>query len=211
MQERARDLPLRGAHRAQLRALAARRERLEQAERAGRLIGLRVELREVEHDRGVPRYELAQRAQQLDRLRALEARTELPARRAQGELGVRRAAELALELGRHAPGFELEGQAACRLAEDQQALARLPLAELYRDDGMAALALGADELLLAVTVPLAADRVSGYEKLRVRGAIDFPLAGVAVSFARDGDSIAALRIACTGVSSRPPHSAHDPS
>ncbi len=80
---------------------------------------------------------------------------------------------------------------------------RLPLAELYRDDGMAALALGADELLLAVTVPLASNRFSGYEKLRVRGAIDFPLAGVAVALARDGDVIASLRIACTGVSSRP--------
>lgn len=80
---------------------------------------------------------------------------------------------------------------------------RAPLAELYRDDGMAALALGADELLLAVTVPLTSNRVSGYEKLRVRGAIDFPLAGVAVALARDGNAIGKLRIACTGVSSRP--------
>ncbi|WP_332675589.1 4-hydroxybenzoyl-CoA reductase subunit beta [Aromatoleum sp.] len=80
---------------------------------------------------------------------------------------------------------------------------RLPLAELYLDDGMRALALETDELLLAVTVPLASNRISGYEKLRVRGAIDFPLAGVAVALARDGDVLASLRIACTGVSSRP--------
>lgn len=84
-----------------------------------------------------------------------------------------------------------------------QGVRRLPLAELYVDDGMKWLALGADELLVAVTVPLAADRASAYEKIRVRGAIDFPLAGVAVVLRRDGDRIAELRIACTGVSSRP--------
>uniref|UniRef100_A0ABX1PN43 4-hydroxybenzoyl-CoA reductase subunit beta n=2 Tax=Aromatoleum anaerobium TaxID=182180 RepID=A0ABX1PN43_9RHOO len=84
-----------------------------------------------------------------------------------------------------------------------QGIRRLPLAELYVDDGMRWLALGADELLFAVTVPLVAGRVSGYEKLRVRGAIDFPLAGVAVVLRRDGDALGELRIACTGVSSRP--------
>ncbi|WP_241762843.1 4-hydroxybenzoyl-CoA reductase subunit beta [Aromatoleum aromaticum] len=84
-----------------------------------------------------------------------------------------------------------------------QGIRRLPLAEFYVDDGMRWLALGADELLFAVTVPLVAGRVSGYEKLRVRGAIDFPLAGVAVALVRDGDTIGELRLACTGVSSRP--------
>ena len=80
---------------------------------------------------------------------------------------------------------------------------RMPLAEFYRDDGMAWLALGADELLLAVTVPLAAGGVSAYEKIQVRGAIDFPLTGVAVVLRRDGERIAGVRLACTGVSSRP--------
>ena len=84
-----------------------------------------------------------------------------------------------------------------------QGLRRLPLAEFYVDDGMNWLALGADELLVAVTVPLVADRASAYEKIRVRGAIDFPLAGVAVVLRREGDAIAELRVACTGVSSRP--------
>ena len=37
----------------------------------------------------------------------------------------------------------------------------------------------------------------------MRGAIDFPLAGVAVALRRQGDVIADLRIALTGVSSRP--------
>ncbi|AYH42189.1 4-hydroxybenzoyl-CoA reductase subunit beta [Azoarcus sp. DN11] len=84
-----------------------------------------------------------------------------------------------------------------------QGARRLPLADFYVDDGMRWLALGADELLVAVTVPLVAGRASTYEKIRVRGAIDFPLAGVAVVLRRDGDRIAELRVACTGVSSRP--------
>nr|NMG00404.1 4-hydroxybenzoyl-CoA reductase subunit beta [Aromatoleum toluolicum] len=84
-----------------------------------------------------------------------------------------------------------------------QGLRRLPLADFYVDNGMNWLALGPDELLVAVTVPLVPARVSAYEKIRVRGAIDFPLAGVAVALRRDGDLIGELRIACTGVSSRP--------
>lgn len=80
---------------------------------------------------------------------------------------------------------------------------KLPLNDFYRDDGMAWLALAADELLLAIVVPLAIGWVSTYEKVRIRGAIDFPLTGVAVALRRDGDKIGELRIACTGVSSRP--------
>ncbi|AKU10311.1 4-hydroxybenzoyl-CoA reductase, beta subunit [Azoarcus sp. CIB] len=84
-----------------------------------------------------------------------------------------------------------------------QGLRRLPLADFYVDDGMRWLALGPDELLVAVTVPLVPARASAYEKIRVRGAIDFPLAGVAVALRRDGELIGELRVACTGVSSRP--------
>jgi 4-hydroxybenzoyl-CoA reductase subunit beta len=84
-----------------------------------------------------------------------------------------------------------------------QGTRRLPIRDFYRDDGMAWLALAADEMLLAVEVPLVEDWVSTYEKVSVRGAIDFPLAGVAVALRRDGDVIGELRIACTGISSRP--------
>lgn len=79
----------------------------------------------------------------------------------------------------------------------------LALAEFYHDDGMRWLALDRGELLAAVRVPLVPGWSSGYEKLRIRGAIDFPLSGVAVALARDGERLAGLRIACTGVSSRP--------
>lgn len=80
---------------------------------------------------------------------------------------------------------------------------RIAIADLYRDDGMAWLTLGADELLTGVRVPFHDGWASAYEKVRVRGAIDFPLAGVAVAMKRKDDLIEGLRIACTGVASRP--------
>jgi 4-hydroxybenzoyl-CoA reductase subunit beta len=39
--------------------------------------------------------------------------------------------------------------------------------------------------------------------MRIRGAIDFPLAGVAAALSRSGDAIASLQIALTGTNSRP--------
>lgn len=79
----------------------------------------------------------------------------------------------------------------------------LPIAEFYRDDGMAWLAMAPDELLVAVRVPLVDGWASAYGKIRVRSALDFPVAGVAVALRRDGQKFAELRIALTGVSSRP--------
>jgi 4-hydroxybenzoyl-CoA reductase subunit beta len=80
---------------------------------------------------------------------------------------------------------------------------QLPLSEFYLDDGKAWLALGPDELLVAVRIPLATAWISAYEKVRVRASLDFPLAGVAVALQRQGEMIAGLRVALTGVSSRP--------
>ncbi len=80
---------------------------------------------------------------------------------------------------------------------------RQPLIELYRDDGMQWLTLAPGELVVAVTVPLDDAWRSAYEKVRVRGAIDFPLAGVAVALRREGGLLTGLRIALTGVSSQP--------
>ena len=58
-------------------------------------------------------------------------------------------------------------------------------------------------MLVSVRIPLREGWVSAYEKMQVRGAIDFPLTGVAVALRREGDLIADMRLACTGVSSRP--------
>jgi len=79
---------------------------------------------------------------------------------------------------------------------------RIPLAELYVEDGKAHLALKPGELVVKVRLP-AGPAASAYQKLRVRGAVDYPLAGVAVALARSGADIAQLRIALTGTNSRP--------
>ncbi len=85
-----------------------------------------------------------------------------------------------------------------------RATRRIALSELYRDDGAAHLTLAADEVLTRVHVPAAAKTlVSGYRKARVRGAMDFPLAGVACALALREGVLTALRVALTGTNSRP--------
>jgi len=79
---------------------------------------------------------------------------------------------------------------------------RIPLRDLYVEDGKAHLALAPGELLVAVHVP-ASPPPAAYEKVRQRAAIDFPLAGVAVALAMAGNAIGALRVALTGTNSRP--------
>ena len=83
-----------------------------------------------------------------------------------------------------------------------QSQRRIPLSELYVEDGRAHLALAEDELVVSVRLP-ATPPASLYEKVRARGAIDFPLAGVAVALAKSADTIGSLRIALTGTNSRP--------
>jgi 4-hydroxybenzoyl-CoA reductase subunit beta len=81
---------------------------------------------------------------------------------------------------------------------------RLALAECYRDDGAAHLTPERDEVLVRVVVPTpSASCTSGYRKARVRGAMDFPLAGVACALDVSGGAVAALRIALTGTNSQP--------
>jgi 4-hydroxybenzoyl-CoA reductase subunit beta len=79
---------------------------------------------------------------------------------------------------------------------------RIPLKDLYVEDGRAHLTLADDEILVAVLLPVDPPD-SAYAKVRVRGAIDYPLAGVAVALARQADAVTALRIAVTGTNPRP--------
>ncbi len=79
---------------------------------------------------------------------------------------------------------------------------QIPLADLYVEDGRAHLSLGADEILVAVHLPADPPR-SAYAKVRTRGAIDYPLAGVAVALAAPGGVVATLRVGVTGTNSRP--------
>jgi 4-hydroxybenzoyl-CoA reductase subunit beta len=81
---------------------------------------------------------------------------------------------------------------------------RVALADLYVDDGAAHLALGPGEIVASVHVPAASARLrSGYRKIRARGAIDFPLAGVAAALSVNGGRVEMLRVAVTGTNSRP--------
>ena len=84
------------------------------------------------------------------------------------------------------------------------AVRRTPLGALYRDDGAQHLALARGEFLAAVLAPAArpATRVA-YRKARVRGAIDFPLAGVAVALEIENGRVRELRVALTGTNPCP--------
>jgi 4-hydroxybenzoyl-CoA reductase subunit beta len=78
------------------------------------------------------------------------------------------------------------------------------LAALYRDDGMDHLTLKPGELLSTVHVPKPAIRLpSAYAKSRIRGSIDFPLAGVAVALRMANGMVAELRVAVTAVNPYP--------
>ena len=66
------------------------------------------------------------------------------------------------------------------------------------------LALEKDELLVSIRLPKpAAGSVSAYEKSRIRGSIDFPLAGCAVRLRAEAGKLTDLRIALTAVNPYP--------
>ena len=80
----------------------------------------------------------------------------------------------------------------------------IPIAALYHNDGMAHLTLTPGELVTTVNLPGAsAGLASGYEKSRIRGSIDFPLAGVAMGLRTEGGKATQLRIAVTAVDPYP--------
>jgi 4-hydroxybenzoyl-CoA reductase subunit beta len=83
------------------------------------------------------------------------------------------------------------------------AVRRAPLAQLYADDGINFLNLAPQELLVAVHVPMRPGWHVAYEKVRLRAAIDFALAGVAVAVLCKDGCIDDLRVACTGTNSFP--------
>ena len=81
---------------------------------------------------------------------------------------------------------------------------RIPVADLYNNDGMDHLTLTPGELVVAVHLPTAtAGLPSAYAKSRVRGSIDFPLAGVALALRVDAGKVVELRVAVTAVDPHP--------
>lgn len=81
----------------------------------------------------------------------------------------------------------------------------IPLADLYTGEGKKPLALEADEILVEVQIPPSAALGAGdYQKLRYRGAMDFPLAGVAAVLSKDGSGTCSkANVALTAVGMAP--------
>jgi 4-hydroxybenzoyl-CoA reductase subunit beta len=83
-------------------------------------------------------------------------------------------------------------------------LRRLPMHEFYTGDGVAYRKLQPNELVTRVFLPeSSADYRGVYRKLRVRGSIDYPLAGVAVVMKRSNGHVAEARVAVTAVNPAP--------
>ena len=88
----------------------------------------------------------------------------------------------------------------------------LPLSDFYigharhdtaSGDGKNYLALAPGEIVAAVRAKNTPGLRSGYDKIRIRRSIEYPVAGVAVALRRDGASLAELRVAFTGTNPRP--------
>jgi 4-hydroxybenzoyl-CoA reductase subunit beta len=81
---------------------------------------------------------------------------------------------------------------------------RMPLRDFYTGEGDAYRKLQPDELLTRVFLPeSSADYRGVYRKLRVRGSIDYPLAGLAVVMKRSNGHIGDARLAITAVNPAP--------
>jgi 4-hydroxybenzoyl-CoA reductase subunit beta len=81
----------------------------------------------------------------------------------------------------------------------------VPLQAFYINEGRERFHLRSDELLMEVRVPAAMAGYSGsYQKFRLRGSVDYPLAGAAVAASLQGDGmIRDVRLAITAVNPAP--------
>ncbi len=83
-------------------------------------------------------------------------------------------------------------------------LRRVPLAEFYVNDGIVRLHLSPQEIVTRVFLPATfAGWRGSYQKLRVRGSIDYPLSGVAVALKLRDGRIEDARMAITAVNPAP--------
>lgn len=80
---------------------------------------------------------------------------------------------------------------------------RVPAGEFFVADGARNTVLGADEVLVALEVPRKAASGSAYEKLRRRGAIDFPMLSVAVRLDAAGGVVSAVEIVVSALAAKP--------
>jgi 4-hydroxybenzoyl-CoA reductase subunit beta len=81
---------------------------------------------------------------------------------------------------------------------------RLPLRDFYTGLGDTYRRLQPNELVTRVFIPAASTGYHGvYRKLRIRGSIDYPLAGVAVAMKRSNGHVSEGRVAITAVNPAP--------
>src|SRR5204863_422023 len=81
---------------------------------------------------------------------------------------------------------------------------RMAISDLYTNIGDKRMKLERNEMLTRVFLPENAAGYHGaYKKLRMRGSIDYPLAGVAVALKKKGRVVEDARIAITGVNPAP--------
>jgi 4-hydroxybenzoyl-CoA reductase subunit beta len=81
---------------------------------------------------------------------------------------------------------------------------RIPLRDFYTGEGDAYRKLQPEELVTRVFLPRTSAGYRGaYRKLRIRGSIDYPLAGVAVALKKTNGHIEDLRIGLTAVNPAP--------
>jgi len=79
----------------------------------------------------------------------------------------------------------------------------LPVAQLYRDDGIEYMAKRPEEVVTSLRLRAEPGTRTAYVKLRRRGSIDFPIAGAAVALRLDGETVAGCRIVLSAVASHP--------
>ncbi len=79
----------------------------------------------------------------------------------------------------------------------------IPVAALFKNDGIDYLTKARDEVLTHLVVPPQGSARSVYRKVRRRGAFDFPVAAVAARVRLDGDRVVAADIVLNAVTSAP--------
>lgn len=80
---------------------------------------------------------------------------------------------------------------------------RVLASDFYTANGLANTVLSPGEIVVALLVPRVAGRQSAYEKLRARGAIDFPLLSLAVRLDADDGVVSGLEIVVSALAARP--------
>lgn len=81
---------------------------------------------------------------------------------------------------------------------------RVPLADFYTGRGEDYLRFHAGELVTRVFLPSSSANLSGaYRKLRIRGSIDYPLAGIAVALKRTNGHVTQAQVGITAVNPAP--------